>query len=243
MSISREEEVSKKLAEPFPQSAHQTRRAGGGKDLTYVQGHVYIHRLNDATGNRWDFSVDKIERTQIDDSNALLMAYVTLEIPGLGKRSHVGVQMVNARGGEDLVKGCVTDALKKAASLFGVGLELYGPDYEAGEIGNTPQTHQNGPGATLPPRDRSTSTNTVTDEPTAYPSGVTNKQVKAIGAIASKLGLEPEEVKRMHGKDSATLLSRTEASALIERLSAMEAERGQQQAMAGVSGDPNRWGQ
>jgi hypothetical protein len=180
MSISREEEVSKKLAEPFPQSAHQTRRAGGGKDLTYVQGHVYIHRLNDATGNRWDFSVDKIERTQIDDSNALLMAYVTLEIPGLGKRSHVGVQMVNARG---------------------------------------------------------------TDEPTAYPSGVTNKQVKAIGAIASKLGLEPEEVKRMHGKDSATLLSRTEASALIERLSAMEAERGQQQAMAGVSGDPNRWGQ
>ena len=28
-------------------------------------------------------------------------------------------------------KGAVSDALKKAATLFGVGLELYGPDYEA----------------------------------------------------------------------------------------------------------------
>jgi len=41
----------------------------------------------------------------------------------------MGVQMVSERGGEDLVKGAITDAMKKAATLFGVGLELYGPDY------------------------------------------------------------------------------------------------------------------
>jgi hypothetical protein len=120
----------KKLTAPFPKEAHKSRTVGGGRALTYVQGHVYIHRLNDATGNCWNLAVDKIERTQVDADNVMLMAYVTLEIPGLGSRSHVGVQSVHARGGEDLVKGAVTDALKKAASLFGVGLELYGPDYE-----------------------------------------------------------------------------------------------------------------
>jgi hypothetical protein len=122
-----------KLTAPFPRAAVKQRVVGGGKALDYIEGHTCIHRLNDATGNAWSFHVDKIERTQIDENNALLMAYVTLEIPGLGSRSHIGVQAVHARGGEDLVKGAVTDALKKAATLFGVGLELYGPDYEGGD--------------------------------------------------------------------------------------------------------------
>ncbi len=43
----------------------------------------------------------------------------------------MGVQKVSERGGEDLVKGAITDAMKKAATLFGVALELYGPDYGA----------------------------------------------------------------------------------------------------------------
>jgi hypothetical protein len=44
----------------------------------------------------------------------------------VGTREHMGVQVVNAdSGGEDLWKGAISDALKKAASLFGVGRELY----------------------------------------------------------------------------------------------------------------------
>ena len=61
----------------------------------------------------------------------LSFALVTLSLPGLGSRQHIGVQAVEANSGEDVIaKGAVTDALKKAATLFGVGLELYGPDYE-----------------------------------------------------------------------------------------------------------------
>jgi hypothetical protein len=177
------------------------------------------------------------------DQGAIFRARVA--IPGGGSATGYGSETYADY--RDYIEKAETKSLGRALAALGFGTQFsaheFGGEAEAGRIVDAPVAHQNGPGATLPPRDRSTSTNTVTDEPTAYPSGVTNKQVKAIGAIASKLGLEPDEVKRMHGKDSATLLSRTEASALIERLSAMEAERGQQQAMAGVSGDPNRWGQ
>lgn len=178
------DELNKALGEPFPETAIQTRPGGRGTQLRYVEGHTVIHRLNDATGNRWNFSVDKIERTQLDEQNALLMAYVTLEIPGLGTRSHIGVQSVNARGGEDLVKGAVTDALKKAATLFGVGLELYGPDYEAGEM----------PAAT-PARTRSTSANTAPGVPVAVPTTVDDwsafwKAVEGLGYPRDKKELE-----------------------------------------------------
>jgi hypothetical protein len=98
-----------------------------------VEGHSVIHRLNEATGNRWDLSVRAIDQMQIG-TQTIVRAHVALSIPGLGTREHIGVQAVADRSGEDLVKGAITDALKKAATLFGVGLHLYGPDYEAGEV-------------------------------------------------------------------------------------------------------------
>lgn len=206
--------VSERLAEHFPPTALKTRSGGGGKQLTYVEGHTVIRRLIDATGNAWNLSVDKIDRLEIDASNALMVAHVTLEIPGLGRRSHIGVQAVNARSGEDLVKGAITDALKKAATLFGVGLELYGPDYEAGEL-DVGEPHN---GQQLPPRGRSEGQNTV---PQAGPGGITEKQMGMIRKLAEEKGLEPDDVRAMHGKASAKDLSRQEASALIDALMAL----------------------
>jgi hypothetical protein len=126
-----------KLSQPFPQNALKTRNQSG-KNLTYVEGHTVIHRLNDATGNCWDFAIKDINTSIVGEDNKgndilLIRAHVAMTIPGLGTREHIGVQSVRANAGDDLVKGAVTDALKKAATLFGVGLELYGPDYEAGE--------------------------------------------------------------------------------------------------------------
>lgn len=119
------------LTRPFPASAIKQRAGGGGKMLDYVEGHTVIHRLNEATGNTWDMTIKSISRQDLGNGQSLLTAHVAITIPGLGTREHIGIQEV--RGGGDLVKGCVTDALKKCATLFGVGLELYGPDYEAGE--------------------------------------------------------------------------------------------------------------
>ncbi len=125
-----EKTVSEKLGAPFPQAAIKQRQGGGNRRFDYVEGHTVIHRLNDATGNQWDLAVREITVLEIGTAK-LLQARVALTIPGLGTREHLGVQAVNPGGGEDLIKGVITDALKKAATLFGVGLELYGDDYEA----------------------------------------------------------------------------------------------------------------
>jgi len=126
------------LTAPFPREAVKT-RSDRGKDFSYIQGHSVINRLNAATGNRWTFEVIETQTRDIAiaarDNRAartdlLVTARVRLTLPGLGAREHVGVQMVSPGSGEDLVKGAITDALKKAATLFGVGIELYGPDYE-----------------------------------------------------------------------------------------------------------------
>lgn len=133
------DEITKALTEPFPDSALKQRDAqGGGKGkLTYVDGTTVFRRLIKSTDNQFDVAVvdqDLIPfgSTKTGQERILLKARVRITIPGLGSREHVGVQVVNATsGGEDLWKGAVTDAIKKAATLFGVGLELYGPDYES----------------------------------------------------------------------------------------------------------------
>jgi recombination DNA repair RAD52 pathway protein len=114
-----------KLQQPFPKSAIRQRQGGGGRMLDYIEGHTVIHRLNEVCDS-WDFAIVR----EWQEGN-LLKAHVRLTLPGLGSREHIGVQKVSDNGGEDLHKGAVTDALKKAATLFGVGLELYGPDYES----------------------------------------------------------------------------------------------------------------
>lgn len=114
-----------KLTAEFPPEAIKQRKGGGNKSLSYVEGHSVINRLNAATGNNWTFTVDRL-----DQQGDLFLAFVTLTLPGMGSRSHIGVQRFAANSGEDLIKGAITDALKKAATLFGVGIELYGDDYE-----------------------------------------------------------------------------------------------------------------
>ena len=213
----------KKLTEPFPRTAIKSRTGGGGKKLDYIEGHTVIHRLNDATGNHWSLELRALDTMQLG-SRTLLRAHVALTIPGLGTREHIGVQAVDERGGEDLVKGAVTDALKKSATLFGVGLELFGPDYEAGEITDAP------------PRNRSTTRNTVPDAPQApsrhetpekvseHPTmdqrgltaifaqinkrGVSNDDLHTI--VRHRYGVESlKELRVDHGRDLYTLLQKS----------------------------------
>jgi len=117
--------LTEALSKPFPKEAIKKREGARGKMLDYVETHTVIHRLIEATDNQWSLSVNRLEK-----QGNVLVAVVELTIPGLGTRSHIGVQAVAEKSGEDLIKGAISDGLKKAATLFGVGLELYGPDYE-----------------------------------------------------------------------------------------------------------------
>ena len=121
--------IMRTLTRPFPSLAIRKRKGGGGKELDYLEGHTVINRLNEATNNNWNFEILGLDT---DTITQILRAHVRLEIPGMGKREHIGIQNVAqaTKGGEDIIKGSVTDGLKKAATLYGVGIDLYGPDYE-----------------------------------------------------------------------------------------------------------------
>jgi Rad52/22 family double-strand break repair protein len=128
------------LTKAFPREALKTREGGGNKRLTYVEGHTVIHRLNDACGDEgWSFQIMREWSEDVAGGGTLLKALVELTLPGLGSRQHIGVQKLRGNDGEDIHKGAVTDGLKKAATLFGVGLELYGPDYEGDEPAASPE--------------------------------------------------------------------------------------------------------
>ena len=113
------------LTKPFGPESLEQRKGAGGKMFTYVATHAVINRLNRACNYQWDFRV--IRHEWVSD---VLMCYGELTIPGLGTRGGYGVQRYAANSGEDLLKGGASDALKKAATQFGVGLELYGADCE-----------------------------------------------------------------------------------------------------------------
>jgi hypothetical protein len=119
-----------KLTAPFPKELIKV-KPGRGRSR-YVDAYVVIHRLNESTGYNWEFKVIQTEYrpqwvTMLDGKKKDAMtALVEMTLPGMGSRQHMGVQVMEPGAGEDAAaKGAVTDGLKKVASLFGVGTELY----------------------------------------------------------------------------------------------------------------------
>jgi hypothetical protein len=208
-----------KLTEPFPLSAHKHRQLQG-KSLTYVEGHTVIHRLNAATGNTWSLEVKRIDTVQLNEDWRQVTAHVALTIPGLGTREHIGIQDVHVKGA-DLVKGAVTDALKKAATLFGVGLELYGPDYEAGDVAPVSQPSRAQPRDSAPPPERAPVTQPRGQSPAGLDEAASQRQFRYLQAVARERGLDPEALDARSEREFgvvAQALTRRDASTLIDLL-------------------------
>jgi hypothetical protein len=126
-----------KLTRPFESGQIKQRPVGGGRSASYVEADNVRDRLNECLdewnfrvvemttetvkASRWDGEGEDRQRVSVDVP--LLKALVELEIPGLGKRQHMGVQVIEENAGEDLHKGAITDGLKKAAWLFGIGVD------------------------------------------------------------------------------------------------------------------------
>lgn len=211
-----------KLREPFPANAIRQRAGGGGRMLSYVEGHTVIRRLNEACAE-WDFTIIR----EWQEGN-LLKAQVQLCIPGLGCRQHVGVQVFSDRQGTEDVqaKGHITDALKKSATLFGVGLELYGPDYEAGEVAHHPVPVVNNS------RDNRAAPNTnLQQQPSSPPqqrpqasstAAITPSQIKYLWSLSAQKGWGNDGVydyiRGTYGKGEVHELTRREASEMLDVL-------------------------
>lgn len=171
-------EMLEALGQPFPANAVEKRKGAGGRMYDYVAAETVIRRLNNATNGDWSFIVNGHEWR-----GDVLITWGELTIPGLGTRSGFGVQAVAPNAGEDLIKGSASDCLKKCATQFGVALELYGPDLEAGEIAAPQQRPpQRAPQAPQRPQNAPKPANTTTD-----PDAPKDMRAEALGRTLHSL--------------------------------------------------------
>lgn len=176
--------AKKILTSKIPESSKKTRQQGN-TTLTYIGGHTVIRLLNEAFNYQWSFEVvteqvvesqpkpmwegwgknrkpvKKPDGTQaMEPQPPVAKVLGRLTVPGLGVKEQYGSKVLigGATEQESAFKAASTDALKKCASLFGIGLELYGEDEfnfdveaEAQAQVSTPQAPPAQPQASTPP--------------------------------------------------------------------------------------------
>lgn len=129
------------LTRPFDANAIKQRKGNFGRMIDYIEGTKIIQRLNEATGNRWSCRVESTQKvkaeSRVDPKTGEVYEYpsywavvITITIPSMGARSQVGTKPITGNEEDDL-KAAVTDGIKKAATLFGIALDLYDDDQGA----------------------------------------------------------------------------------------------------------------
>ena len=118
------------LALHFDKSAESSMVKGGTK-LTYIPVAEVIQRLNEVLAYNWSYTVLSCHRDPLDPD--YIVAHVSMKVYAGGepviRDGFGGVKVKRTRDGAivdlgDEYKGAVSDALKKAAQSFGVGLYL-----------------------------------------------------------------------------------------------------------------------
>jgi len=209
------------LEKPF-ESIHVKQRQGSfGNTLDYVEGHAVVARLNEAFEANWTFELtDHWILKETDE--VLVLGKLTAE--GITKMAFGSMQISKNEDtkaiislGDDL-KAASTDALKKAASLLGVGLYLYSnPKDKAGE---------------KPPKDQNKGGNGEKKDGVNKPGNggnggtrLTHKQLSAIFAIGKFKGFKNKDLKEkaltMFNKN-LDFLTKAEASTFIKILQSNE---------------------
>ena len=188
------------LTKPFARELIKERAGPHGIRVRYVDVHTVIQRLNEGSDD-WSFEIVKHE---ILDAEVIVLGRLTLD--GVTK-SAFGGSLITIREdgapvstGDDL-KAAASDCLKKSASLFGVGLELYGGKATVEPSESRPKAH-------------------TQDDPK---NRATVRQMAALQGAARRRGLTKDRLSSIiharTGKTDLAQLDRSEASNLISELS------------------------
>ncbi len=122
----------------------KTRTVGNTK-LDYIGGHTVIRLLNEAFMLKWSFEIvtedivpsqpklnkyAKAGQDPLEAQPPVVKVLGRLTVPGYGIKEQYGSKVLigGASEQEAAFKSASTDALKKCATLFGIGLELYDDD-------------------------------------------------------------------------------------------------------------------
>ena len=144
----------------IPGGLIKQRDAGGGKKLNYISGSTVINLLNEAFGYTWSFEVVNYEliksepkfnkyKNTMEDQPPYFQVLGRLSVPGFGIKEQFGTKILlgGASEQEGAMKSATTDAMKKCATLFGIGIELYEDEVDDGEpdVVPAPATKQAAP--------------------------------------------------------------------------------------------------
>jgi len=189
------------LVRPFDATQVKT-RPGHGKSLSYVETHAVIARLNEAADFDWSFEVVKYE---VMAAEVLVLGKLTID--GITKMAFGGSSVTQDNSGKEVsladdLKAATSDALKKASSLYGVGLEqLWGGGATAAS-GPAPRPEER-------PSPR-------TDD------RLTPRQLTALQSACRRKGWSGDRLTALtderFGKATPQMLTRSEASSLISEL-------------------------
>jgi hypothetical protein len=156
---------AKKVIEaPISKELIKKRSAGFGKDLNYISGSTVIDLLNKAFNYRWSFVIKDMTIVQSEPSKKgaqppYMQVLGQLIVPELGVvKEQYGTKIIlgGATEQEGVAKAAATDALKKCATLLGIGLELY--EDEATPAPNNNRTQAVAAEATIVPWDTNDTT-------------------------------------------------------------------------------------
>jgi hypothetical protein len=122
------------LMRPFEPSQIRQRPGPGKRPFSYISGPAVIDRLLVATGSAFSWKVDKVELITQETGEGPVSYWVvlgSLSIAGMGIRAGIGTHPAES---VEAAKAAETDALKRAAVKFGVGLHLYEEESGVGNV-------------------------------------------------------------------------------------------------------------
>ena len=213
------------LEKEFEPGQIKQREGNFGKKLDYIEGHCVIARLNEAFEAEWSFSI--LEHLILKETDEVLVVG-QLRAGNVVKTQFGSSRITRAReSGEPLnlgddYKSATTDAIKKCASLLGIGLHLYNGDKQAaGQNPNRQHNHRSNSqqgGSTSYQNDRSKSSSHDNGNGNGR---LSSRQFKYIMRLADEAGLRKsdldQETIQMFGS-AVQFLSKADASAYIEHL-------------------------
>lgn len=115
------------LEQEFDKALIKKRKGRSGKSLSYIAAPSVIKRLNDAFEHNWSFRI--VEWKEMS-GEAVVLGELTAE--GITKQQFGNSTLTVKKDSGELVsigddlKSAASDAVKKCATLFGIGLHLYG---------------------------------------------------------------------------------------------------------------------
>ena len=109
----------------LPPEKIKQRPGGGGMTFDYITPDVVIDILNEAFDHQWDSRVFDSKR---EESTVIVGIELTVRSEDgtpVVKQQYGSCEITRGLGVGEAFKGAASDGLKKAATLFGVALELY----------------------------------------------------------------------------------------------------------------------